>query len=326
MNHSKKPPSPDRPGGVSLRHSLLACLFATSMAHAQSSLVSVDPPTSVTPTFAADFNTAGNFQGWSANTQVTGATVSGGLLTGTSSSNDPWIQTTNITNGPDLDLGFNDYLEIRMQLPATYSGNIEIFFGATDAGVAAQTGFSGNRMVTVPNASIPKDGNFHTYRINLGPVPMWRGYLNDLRIDPATVSGTPFAIDFIRVGDDATEVYQRNTMDFADNGSYEMSSKHFRFLWNAERETTFGMNAAWARKNLRNAEEAWQIYVHRYGYNEPAQSIDAAKRTLYPGKWKVNFLCWYDGFWMSGTGNSYGFMNMHPGGLRADPPSWDIPH
>ena len=326
MNHSKKPPSPDRPGGVSLRHSLLACLFATSMAHAQSSLVSVDPPTSVTPTFAADFNTAGNFQGWSANTQVTGATVSGGLLTGTSSSNDPWIQTTNIANGPDLDLGFNDYLEIRMQLPATYSGNIEIFFGATDAGVAAQTGFSGNRMVTVPNASIPKDGNFHTYRINLGPVPMWRGYLNDLRIDPATVSGTPFAIDFIRVGDDATEVYQRNTMDFADNGSYEMSSKHFRFLWNAERETTFGMNAAWARKNLRNAEEAWQIYVHRYGYNEPAQSIDAAKRTLYPGKWKVNFLCWYDGFWMSGTGNSYGFMNMHPGGLRADPPSWVIPH
>ncbi|MFM2297009.1 MAG: hypothetical protein RL117_716 [Verrucomicrobiota bacterium] len=300
--------------------------MASSVARAENAFVTVDPATAVTPTYAAEFNTTGNFNGWTPNAGITSATVSAGILTGTSTSNDPWIQISNLANGPDLDLGFNDYLEIRLRLPASYTGNVELYFGVTDAGVAAQTGFSGSRSVTMPNAVIPKDGNFHTYRINLGPVPMWRGYLNDLRIDPATVSGTSFAIDFIRVGDDATEVYQRNTMDFADNGAYEMSSKHFRFLWNADRELTFGMNAAWARKNLRNAEEAWQVFVHRYGYNEAAESIDASKRTLYPGKWKINYLCWYDGFWMSGSGNSFGFMNLHPGGLRADPPSWVIPH
>lgn len=288
--------------------------------------VSLNPVTAVTPSFGPEFNTAGNLEGWSAASGITGTTVSGGALSGTSSSSIPILEITNIANGPDLDLAFNDYLEIRMQLPSNYDGGFEVQFGVTDAGVAAQTGFSAGRVVSVSNADIPRDGAFHTYRIDLGPVPMWRGYLNDLRIVPATISGTTFAIDFIHVGDDATEVYQRNTMDFADQGAYELSSKHFRFLWNGDREMTFGMNAAWARKNLRNAEEAWQVYVKQYGYKEPAESIDAAKRMLYPGKWKTNFLCWYDGFWMTGSGNAFGYMNMHPGGLRADPPSWVIPH
>ena len=326
MSHPKNPSHRAFQHGSANHRSLLVCLLATTLCHADTAFVTVDPATAVTSAFGAEFNTAANFDGWSPNANVSGATVSGGLLSGTSTTADPWIQVSNIASGPDLDLGFNDYLEIRMQLPSTYTGNFELYFGVTDAGVASQTGFSGARTVVVPNAAIPKDGAFHTYRIDLGPVPMWRGYLNDLRIDPATVSGTAFAIDFIRVGDDASEVYQRNTMDFADNGAYELSSKHFRFLWNADRETTSGMNAAWARKNLRNAEEAWQVYVKQYGYNEPAESIDAAKRVLYPGKWKTNFLCWYDGFWMTGSGNSFGYMNLHPGGLRADPPTWVTPH
>ncbi|MFM2198670.1 MAG: hypothetical protein RLZZ505_2102 [Verrucomicrobiota bacterium] len=326
MSSLKKPSRRALLPGSTKHRSLLLGLLATTFCYADPAFVTVDPASAVTSTFGAEFNTNGSFDNWSPNGGVSGATVAGGLLTGTSTTADPWIQVSNIAGGPDLDLGFNDYLEIRMQLPATYAGNFELYFGVTDAGVAAQTGFSGGRSVVVPNSAIPKDGAFHTYRIDLGPVPMWRGYLNDLRIDPATVSGTAFAIDFIRVGDDASDVYQRNTMDFADNGAYELSSKRFRFLWNADRELNFGMNAAWARKNLRNAEETWQVYVKQYGYNEPAESIDAAKRALYPGKWKTNFLCWYDGFWMTGSGNSFGYMNLHPGGLRADPPTWVVPH
>jgi len=312
--------------GRVLRIQPLLALFGAAVLNAESAYVAVDPATALTPSFGPEFNTAGDLQGWSAASGISGAAVSGGSLSGSTSSNSPRLEITNIAGGPDLDLAFNDYLEIRMQLPASYNGAFEVHFGVADAGLAAQTGFSAARVVTVANADIPKDGAFHTYRIDFGPVPMWRGYLNDLRIVPATVSGTAFSIDFIRVGDDATEVYQRNTMDFADNGVYELSSKHFRFLWNADREMNFGMTASWARKNLRNAEEAWQVFVKQYGYKEPAQSTDAAKRTLYPGKWKINFLCWYDGFWMSGTGNAFGYMNMHPGGLRADPPSWVIPH
>ena len=126
----------------------------------------------------------------------------------------------------------------------------------------------------------------------MGPVPRWCGTLTDLRIAPATVANTPFAIDYVRVGDNPDEVYQRNTMDFGDNGAYELSSKHCRFIWNAEKAAA-GVTSALARKLLRDAEEAWQAYVKLYGFVEANQSIDPAVRLQYPGKFKTNIICWY---------------------------------
>ena len=308
---------------------VLALAAAAFSLPAWSQQVTVDPAAPLVAGYwsGGEWNTDGNFDGWTSSA-VTTAAVAGGALSGTSNSGDPVLSRTAIATAsqPDLDLGFNDFVEFRLQLPATYTGNIELYFGVTDAGVAAQTGFSSTRSVTVPNATIPKDGAFHTYRIDMGTVPMWRGYLRDIRLDPATVNGTPFAVDYFRVGDNEGDIYQRNTMDQPDAGAYELSSKHARFIWNAARAAEFGMDAAWARKNLRNFEEAWQIYVKQYGYQEPAESVDPAKRLLYPGKWKVNFLCVFDGFWMGGSGNAFGYMNMHPGGLRADPPGWVVPH
>ena len=280
--------------------------------------ITVDPTgAAVVGTWSVEWNTAGDFESWTT-TQVSGATVAGGVLSGTTSGTDPQIVRANFAGGPDLDLGFNDYIETRIQVPASYAGDIQIFYGTTGT-----TGFSAARAITIPNATIPKDGAFHVYRIDVGPEPWWRATLRDLRIDPGAVSGVAFAIDYLRVGDLPGDVYLPNTTDQPVT-AYELSSKHFRFIWDANREANNGINATIARGCLRNAEEAWQVYVKVLGYREPAESTDFAQRD--GNKYKVNFLCIYDGYWMGGSPTSFGYLNIHPSGLQVDPPTWVLPH
>ena len=125
--------------------------------------IEVNPATPLTGTFSVEWDTDGNLESWTTN-QVSGASVSGGFFSGTTNGTDPQVIRSNIASGPDLDLGFNDFLELRMQVPANYADNIEIYYGTT-----ATTGFSGARLISIPNAMIPKDGAFHTYRIDVGP-------------------------------------------------------------------------------------------------------------------------------------------------------------
>lgn len=104
----------DKPKST-IRRSLLACLLAATASHAGTAFVSVDPATAVTSPFGAEFNTGGNFESWSPDGGVSGATISGGVLSGASTTTDPWIGVTNVASGPYPDLAFNDYLEIRMR-------------------------------------------------------------------------------------------------------------------------------------------------------------------------------------------------------------------
>lgn len=278
----------------------------------------VDPAgVALTGTFAVEWNTDGDLESWTT-VQVSGAAVAGGVFSGTSSGGDAQIVRANFAGGPDLDLGFNDYIEARIQVPASYAGDIQIYYGTTGT-----TGFSAARAITIPNAIIPHDGAFHVYRIDAGPEPWWRGTLRDLRVDPVGVSGVAFAIDYVRVGDLPGDVYLPNTTDQPVT-AYELSSKHFRFIWDANRATNNGINATIARGCLRNAEEVWQVYVKMLGYREPAESTDAAQRN--GNKYKVNFLCVFDGYWMGGSPTSFGYLNIDPSGLQVDPPSWVIPH
>lgn len=270
----------------------------------------VDPAGQLTNTYAVEWNTEGSLESWTLS--GVSATVSGGLLSGTTSSTTPQIIRSNFS-GPDLDLGFNDYLEIRIQVPASHTGDIKISYGTT-----AKTGFKAARVLVIPDAAIPTDGAFHTYRLDVGPEPWWRATLRDLRIEPSATSGQAFAIDYLRVGDLAGDLYLVNTGWSSDN---ELSSKHFRFLWDANRAAQ-GVNSTTARGALRNAEEAWQVYVKVMGYREPAQS------SYMPdgNKYKVNFLCNYNGYYMSSTWDGFAYFNIDPSGLVVDPPSWIIPH
>ena len=300
-----------------MKNLFLALSLALLLPLAANSLpIEVNPTTPLTGTYAVEWNTNGSLESWTTS-GVTSPAVSGGVLSGTTNNTDPQIIRSNFPSGPNLDLGFNDYLELRIQVPANYTDDIQIYYGTT-----ATTGFNAARILTIPNTKILKNGAFNTYRIDVGPEPWWRATLRDLRIDPGSQTGLTFAIDYLRVGDLPGDVYLPNTADQPVT-TYELSSKHFRFIWNATRAAQ-GVNDTTARGALRNAEEAWQVYVKIMGYREPAESTAPSRRN--GNKYKVNFLCTFDGYWMSGSPTDFAYFNIEPSGLQINPPTWIIPH
>ena len=291
--------------------------------------------------FAAEWNTNGNLEGWTG-TQ-TSATVSGGLLSGTTNAGDSGVSRSNFTGGPDLDLGWNDFVELRIQVPASYNGAIQIFFGTT-----YNPGYATERSLTIPSSMISKDGAMHTYRIDAGQAPWWRSTLRDLRIDPvdgAGSSGLNFAIDYIRVGDEPNAlVYNKIvTSEMPANGGatpsgallggrqtvYTMESKHFVFHWNDAVTQDGGWTADMPHGTLRNAEETWQVHARRMGYLEPCYTNEDRIGENGTSRGKINISSWHDGYWCGtdwdGTANRIRF-NARPSGLRVDPPSWVISH
>ena len=302
--------------------------------------VTTDPVVALTNyTTLGDWNTDGNLDGWSA-TQVGGATASGGLLSGTASGTDPQVTLTGLgASGPDLDLAFNDYLDVRLQVPAGFGGNVLVYFGATNNyfGTAnTTTGFSNSREVTITN--IPTDGAFHLYRIFFGPHVYWRGNLSDVRVDPlgngATV-GQAFALDYVRVGDLAGDVYLPSyapgtvpgpgTNDVNGYPVIDMSSKHFRFCWDISVTSNSFWTAGMPHGTLRNFEEVWKNHVWRMGFPEPSHPINAAQPYIGQ-KRKVNVTTWNGGYWTGADGNNIPWVNITPDGLRVDEPTWVPPH
>lgn len=299
--------------------------------------VEIDPDGTLDASWSAEWNTTGNAEGWSA----AGATiqVAGGRLAGTASSTTPRIERRNIAVGANLDLGFNDFLEIRLQLPADHDGDVAIHYG-TDS----TPGFDANRVIRIPAAQVADDGAPHTYRIDVGLEVFWRGTLRDLRVDPlgdAAAVGTAFAIDFIRIGDEpgATSYQPRYTAECqADGGTtpgaallgpgqtvQSMESKHFRLLWNDAVAADRAWTASMPRNTLRNLEESWQLFVKGMGYREPSQDFESHSGPQY----KLNVTTWHGGYWAGGDsyrGTSLARLNVTPDGLRENPPTWVIPH
>ncbi len=267
--------------------------------------VTVDPAgAAFTGTLSAEFNTDGSFGGWTTS-QVSGATVAGGVLSGTSSRSAPWVLLTGTVGLADLDLGFNDYLEVRMQVPANYAGDIQFSYGTI-----AKPGFGADRMFAIPATNVAKDGAFHTYRIDLGLERLWGSTLTDLRIQPVNAAGLAFAIDYIRVGDLPGDTYVTYYGDWPSAGDHELISKHFRFRWldNLSNDgTPTGMNTTWAHENLRNIEQCWQVFVKHLGYKEPNVRSGV--------KYKTDFICEYGGNWATGSGSGHSYLNIGPGGL-----------
>jgi carbonic anhydrase/acetyltransferase-like protein (isoleucine patch superfamily) len=311
-------------------------LFA-NMAVANAASISIDPATPALTNYLslAEWNTNGNIEGWSVS-QVSNAVVAGGALSGTATNTDPQVYRSAMTNGPDLDLGFNDCLEFRLQLPASYTGTIQLYYGVTNAGLVGQTGYSANRSITVSNSIIPKDGAFHVYRVDMGRDVLWRGFLRDLRIDPlggSAGTGKAFALDYIRVGDLAGELYYprysaSNPAPGQNNDQGEVTmdleSKHFRFLYGYSQTTNASWTSNMPRGTLRNLEESWQHYIKTLGYLEPSQSWTLSSRN--GKKYKVNITTWYGGYWAGGDTGDFGRLNITPDGLRVDAPTWVIPH
>ena len=223
-------------------------------------------------------------------------------------SDDGWA-TSGLKNGPDLDLGFNDYMDIRLQLDKDSTGAIRVRYGTSRT-----LGLDKSREFEIPADTLKRDGEWHVYRVDLGLEKLWRGNLADLAVSQDKANpGCRFG--GMTVGDFGAENYVPN-YEGLPKTEYERTSKHFRFVWNEARaKAAPPMNAEWAHGILRNAEECWQLYMKTFGMNEPARKDDSGRRYL------LNFTCTEQGYFAGGDR-----LNIDPSGLRVDPPTWVIPH
>lgn len=317
------PPHSPRPRlfryfGAGLAAALLSA--PTLLAQQNVTVAAVDPPDRlVGNTLAGTWPTDGNTNGWSG-TNVTGLAAAGGILAGDDNSPtlDASVSLTAIAGGPDLDLGFNDYLQLRIKLPASYTGDVAIEYGTT-----VNTGFAATRRFVLPAASIVRDGAFHTYRLELGLEVFWRNFLRDVRITPL-ISGTGhFEIAYVEVGDVAGTAPALNLVTnflapLTAANTTRMEGKHVCVWWDSA-STTF--TTVHARRALRMCEESYQVYCRKLGYYDPNHEFDNTATPSY----KVNFITWYGGYWAGGF-NNRAHINVDAGGLGDEGPGNPVPH
>ncbi len=229
--------------------------------------------------------------------------------------------------GPDLDLGFNDYLQVRAKVPAGAKGTIRIGYGTS-----VRPGFAPDRVLEVPAAKLRRDGRPHTYRLDLGLVVLWRDTLRDLRVDlPAGGK-----LEYAEVGDIPNDVLRVNNdlNIFVGDNEHKaeaaadlkrLESKHFVFWWSPMSFVTDkGFDpAVMGRRALRMSEECYQVYCKQVGFREPFENGEAKKRDGH--RYKVNITSWYQGTWMGGQ-NGWTYFNIPGWGLRDEGWGNPVPH
>ncbi len=264
--------------------------------------------------------------GWTVNNAAS-SSVAAGVLTVTSqngTSNAAQIDLRNISSGPNLDFGYFDFLQIRLQVPANFNQDVSFSFGTS-----THTGFASDRVFTIQAANLAADGAMHTYRLDLGLVIWWRDNLNDLRIQPLGTMGAneTASIDYVEVGDIPNDVLGLNTdLNFATGvtlaTAQHIESKHFAVWWDPAVNpggTTFDP-VVQGRNALRMLEESYQVYCKVLGYDEPFQTI-----THTGPRVKLNLLTWYAGYWEGGWHN-YAHMNIDTSGLANEDWGSPVPH
>lgn len=130
----------------------------------------------------------------------------------------------------------------------------------------------------------------------------------------------------------AEEYLVRDAYYRMDNPSiHRATSEHFQVIWGDR--TRYGrFTEKMAEGVLYNLERIWDVYINKLGFREPAESWNPSKRD--GKKYKVNLYVIgtlpspHDGggYFMSGDPGDFGIMLIDPTGLRANPPSWVLPH
>ena len=277
-----------------------------------------------------EWNIAGNMDGWS-DSDLSNISVSNGTLTATGSADSPYIQYSSISSQPDLDFAYFDYLQFRMKLPVDFDDDVILFYGTTETpGISAGSDLN----LVIPAADVPKDGNWHTYRLDLGLVVWWRDFLTDIRIYPLGNSGNgqTFEIDYLEVGDLPGDVLLVNTNVNFNAAAGEtlgdcskIESKHAVFWYSPESYVKYPAldPQVHGRRALRMMEESFQVFCKKIGHDEPFESTNVAARD--GNRYKVNHVTWYDGFWAGGWGG-FQHIGINGGGLQDEGWGNPMPH
>lgn len=224
--------------------------------------------------------------------------------------------------GPDLDLGFRDFVEVDLQLPKDFAGRVYLEFRPdwlAESAAAAR--------VEVPAKSLPVDGARHRLRIDLGLVPRWRGFLRQLAVVVTPVAGKGGVLSFgrVQVGDaPGTEVGPNLALNLKPGMEIgklrKVESKHACIWWEEAHEKAGFDPQVMPRRALRMTEETWQVAVKLLGYRDPCLGDDPKGKE----RRRINHITWYDGFWMSGGDPPH--FNVSQGGLHDETWGNPVPH
>ncbi len=113
------------------------------------------------------------------------ATVSGGVFSGTTNSNDPYLQMNVPLSGPDR-IDSTVFKSISFQMTLGSAQQYQVFWQTAD-GTPHSTNF------------LSASAGSGVYTVNLGADPNWTGPIRLIRIDPATTSGVSVSIDWVSV-------------------------------------------------------------------------------------------------------------------------------
>lgn len=158
---------------------------------------------------AFEFNADGNFDGWGTFANITNATVASGVISGVSTNGDPHFQRSGFNfAGNSVS---NLVVKIRLLAPNT----AQFFWGRVGA-----TAFSSARQV---NAAYTATNAWQLVTFPLATNAEWQGQtITSLRIDPGTVDGQTFAIDWVRAMSGNPNVISLNSARFT-NGMFSMN-------------------------------------------------------------------------------------------------------
>ncbi len=273
-----------------------------------------------------EWNAAGDMDGWS-DTGLTGKSVANGILTATGTTDAPYIELTNIGHQPDLDLGYFDFIQFRLKLPAGFDDDIVFYFGTS---VKDGIDTTGDRSFVLPAEYVQKDGEWHTYRIDVGLVVWWRDYLDDFRMLPLGHSGNgaSFSLDYVEVGDIKGDILLVNdNLNIGNSGVgsvsqlSKMESKHAVIWWKSSDSGKLTLQKR--RLSLRMIEESYQIFCNKLGYLPPFENTEEALRD--GNRYKVNQVTYYTGFWM-GSYEGFAYFNVNDSGLNDESYGNPVPH
>lgn len=187
-----------------MKNSLLLCLaFLLGMpAICQADIV-----------FTWDFDTAGDFEGWSGSSQVSGFAVSGGLITGTAvGGNDPQLNNTGLSLTTDPSGA--EWTTLTFSYRETDEGSNVVPFNPTGIVVAINGGGAGGLLVTSGFSFTSLGNGFTEVSADISGFSS-ASTITSLRVDPiggaasnsnSETNGNFFEVDYIRVSDSLSAI------------------------------------------------------------------------------------------------------------------------
>jgi len=203
-------------------------------------------------------------EGWTA-TNMTGLTASGGILSATSSGNDPYF-----ISPAALGIDLTGITEVRLRFKNPSSVPSAAIYFTT----AADPSFVGN-FVNFPVST--SDTEFHEYTVSMAGHADWSGTLNRLRLDlpnNADSNGALIELDWCEVGNTQSSGAPNIIMILADD-----------LGWN---DTSINGSTFYQTPNLERLAAAGMRFINAYAANPLCSPTRASILTgQYPGRLRL---------------------------------------